>query len=444
MKNNYLSLLLAGLLSGSCTHQMNKTQINSVAAPTRSTAQEKQEKVEPQYFNLYESQWDVLKNIPIYDQSGFPACYSYAGSQFVEYFLRKNQMLTGANEHISPIWTAYNYKSNVSGVIGKKIKKKRPMTLGYGQEKKSIQSLTEEGVCKAEHISQNLAKITGNSKLSDSDAVAMIELVWENKDKSTESDIFQNIRSDWRMQRISKSSSHPSLSADRKMNSNEIKSAVAHVYNYLKTEPMAAADRTAYFSFFEREVTAGCEQPMNMTKYDIPDVRSVGKMYPSDKAINKKIWKGFEKMNFEYPVVIGYCSNVFKKQDSEHTVAKRNIAPRIVQRTIQPSSKCSAHYSLAMGKKYNDQTKNYDILVRNSYGNEYMAVSNGCFCRNEITQQFESCAPTTSSLFPPTHLTVLGCWLDQDKLADTVYDVISYKLDGQYKTEEVDPQFDIQ
>lgn len=405
----------------------------SLSPKNREVAQSKQPPVQDENnFNIYETQWETFKDVPIYNQSGLPACYSYAASQLTEFYLRKSNQLGQADEHISPLWGAFLFKDK-SGHLTTPMKWAKK-TVGYGFSRVTINQLRDFGVCKSSTIESNIKNVIPGFPLGEGDVVGLIDLIWANKDLASAEKIADQVKTHRNYLKVLRNylsyyDVKTQYISDENLDYRVLIPAVAQVLNFIETN-LVKYNTKNYYDFFEKAILKDCDQSQNITNYDLSKVNVSIQMYASDKKVERKLIEAFKKTNFEYPVAIAYCSNVYKPEDEHHRIKRRLfLLPRIVDRSLNSGENCSGHYSLAVGRRFNKSTQSYDILVRNSYGNTFMPDSQGCFCRNNTTNNFESCQLSADNpMFPPKHLTVLGCWIDQKKLIKTMYDINYYSV----------------
>ena len=383
-------------------------------------------------FNVYETQWETFKDMPIYNQSGLPACYSYAASQLTEFYLRKSNQLISSNEHVSPLWGAFLFKDK-SGHLTTPMKWAKK-TVGYGFSRVAINQLRKFGICKSSTIDENVKNVIPAFPLGEGDVIGLIDLVWANKDLVSAEKIVEQIKNHRNYLKVLRNylsyyDVKTQYKSDSELDYQVLTPAVGKVLSFIE-DSLVRYNTKNYYDFFEKAILTNCDQSQNVVNYDLSKVNVSIQMYASDKKVERKLIEAFKKTNFEYPVAIAYCSNVYKPEDEHLRIKPRLfILPRIVDRSMNSGENCSGHYSLAVGRRFNSKTQSHDILVRNSYGNTFMPESQGCFCRNNNTNRFESCQLSKENpIFPPKPLTVLGCWINQEKLIKTMYDINYYSI----------------
>lgn len=422
-----LSFLVVFIFS--CVHSSDKT--------LRSVAQMSSEATMPAMdednFNLYFTQWETIKDVPIYNQSGFPACYSFAASQLTEYYVRKTGQLSNPDSHVSPLWGAFLFKDKSGSIISpmKWVKK----TMGYGFSRMTTRQLEKFGICDSKLIDSNLKAIIPGTHLGMGDIVALVDAVFPHRKEASAEKVYELVKNERHLKEVVKSIIYPVfndvyLRKDDALDLTVLKEPISYVLDFIQKNT-ANKENQNYFKFYENVILKGCEKSENITNYDLSKIGVGGRKFESNEKVIDKIVKGFKDTNYEYPVVIGYCSNVYKTDPKKIVEPRNHLLPRIIDRSLDSPLQCPAHYSLVMGRRFNPTTQTHDFLVRNSYGNFYMFKSEGCFCKNESLNRFENCGrENNGTIIPPKHLTVLGCWINQENLAESIFDINYYKANA--------------
>ncbi len=382
------------------------------------------------YRNLYETPDDPLSQIPIYEQGETDLCYAYTAAQLTEYYLRKNS-LWHAEDHINPLWIAIAYKGGHSKGIRIKTNE-----LGHGFFNTAFKDMADLGICDPRVFEKSLAAYKDRSRLSDPDFFFLYEAIWDQRARheniftKTGQEYDQAIkalsaRADF--QRISArafahlldSESSSGSSPATKMRAAErlLERELRKIHRIVKDVPedwVAKRKKIRYL----REVVFGACTGQALLKPELPKSESIGFGW----ATNRKLKLGIDRMldaPVPAPAGIGYCGRIYSDDSGIGAKAGRRngFLPRIAK-AINP--KCSAHYSLIVGRRKSD-AGGCQYLVRNSYGRDFWTERYDCLCEKKNHLGYETCRYNKDT--SPTSDRVVGCWIDEKPILNSLYDV---------------------
>lgn len=173
--------------------------------------------------------------------------------------------------------------------------------------------------------------------------------------------------------------------------------------------------RKRHFKYLKKYVFNNClNQRRSITKRLI----SYGMKNESNSYLQKRT---ADYLSEGKPVYLGHCPDVIYDVDPR-TTKDIKIKPRILKAI---SGKCGAHYSVLVGSRTNSQNK-CQFLLRNTYGKGFWADSYySCLCEDESGKRADC---TKKDFEKNNDLTVLGCWIDSDKLLTNTYEMGTFKI----------------
>jgi hypothetical protein len=119
------------------------------------------------------------------------------------------------------------------------------------------------------------------------------------------------------------------------------------------------------------------------------------------------------------PVGIGYCARIYADDPAVAALAAKSsrFLPRLAK-VLDPN--CSAHYSMIVGRrKAANGTCQY--LIRNTSGTGFWTKRYGCLCEKANHAGFENCHYDAKT--SPKSDRVVGCWIDEEPILNSLYDV---------------------
>lgn len=406
------------------------------------------------YRNLYELPNDPLADIPIYEQGETDLCYAYTAAQLTEYYLRKNETWTG-DAHLNPLWIAIAYKGGHSRGI--RIKNNE---LGHGFFHTAFNDMADLGICDPKVFEQSLAEYKGASVLTDPDFFFLYEQMWDQRarhdnfftktpqeyeaamKKLEARPDFQRIRD--RAFAHTLDSTLGSLGGSSKgtrvdgkpdgglfpdpakvLNAKFLfERELRRIHRIVKEVPEKWVAKAKKIKYLRNAVFGACRGDA-LWKPDFPETKSLGLGWAS----NAKLKRGIDSMLdavVPQPVGIGYCAKIYEDDDAEAArAAKRSwLLPRAAK--VLDNAKCSAHYSMIVGRRRAESGK-CQYLVRNTYGRDYWTKRYECLCEKAGGSGFEACHYDAKD--SPTSNRVVGCWIDETPILNSLYDVSVLKKD---------------
>lgn len=364
--------------------------------------------------NLLDSRAGILDSIPIYDQSETNLCYAYSAAQLAEFELRDRlELLPSDATHLQALWTAMSYKGSHSAGI-----RFRTQNLGQGYLPTAMKDLISAGSCDGEAFQKGLARWMGSTPYSQAEFTYLYESFWEER-SSLKSNAFgavlTRLMADPDFRRVVTGSDDPASA----LPASTLKE-LRRIHAQVASAPRAAVIAGSKVRHLLRTYFKEC-QSARRSLAALPALKAIGSGY----AKNPKLAGFIEQVlggPAPRPVAVGYCSKIYSDDAAEAEAAGRRTewAPRISR--VVANGSCSAHYSLIIGQRPGPAGCQY--LVRNTAGTTRWTHRYACECRTSAGASGHADCDLIPG--PESSKQVLGCWLDEAPLLNSVYDLAAF------------------
>lgn len=413
--------------------------------------------------NLYNTPESPLRKIPIYDQDGDGLCYAYTAAQMIDYYnLKKNPDHKLTSSH----WLAFAHKyknhKHMSKFINRVTSPRRvvgiaePNQLGYSDINLALKDIKDVGVCDQEVVQAGIAKFKKTNKLNDDEFLYLFNIFHRNVKEKRKSDaqfddkliteIFHESLKELIMQRESDLTDPLLVRKDESLTDEELalryskEKKIKDLESLYMCDPSGspAGDAQELYSSiksvfnFERKnkqlellkenIFADCFKEGAAKKVEVPNFRHMGELWTSNKKLLRTMDDALDKR--QEPAAIGYCSKALNSPGFEPPVdmTVSGLKPRIMRLTSSENiKKCSPHYSIIVGRRQRADSCQY--MIRNTYGSHFWNKTMDCTCENKNKEQFDC----TYQSHGDKDVTVLGCWIPGEKLAESTFTVTSFK-----------------
>jgi len=335
--------------------------------------------------NLYETN-KRLNTMPIEFQGDMNTCYAHSLAQ--NYNMSVAQT---SEDKISAYWIAFLHKN--------KILHWNPKDMDFSMIAWASIDLNKWGKCDYSTLETSINEYKNGANYSHDQFFFLYKYYFKTiKKKDT------NNNSEWkniislltkRLKKETKKYTYPWKEID-----------ILKVLNPIRV----SSNGKSFFDFLKDTIYAKCIESKTDINYAL-DVYGIKTETNEDLAI-----KTGNYLSQGRAISIGHCPDVTYDEGS---LGKKNI--KIMPRLFKSfSRKCGAHYALLVGSRKNAQNK-CEYLVRNSYGKGFWAdKSYTCYCEDNNTKQRTNCS---KSNFKSTETTVLGCWIDGERLLTNTYEL---------------------
>lgn len=413
--------------------------------------------------NLYNIPSSPLRKIPIYDQDGDGLCYAYTAAQMIDFYnIKKNpgHKLTSAH------WLAFAHKFNNHEIMSKTANRitsprrlfgiSEPNQLGFSDINLALKDIKDVGVCDEEVVKAGIAKFKKTNLLNDDEFLYLFNLFHTNVKKKRKDDanfddrliseIFHESLSELIEQR-EKDLTDPLLARpDHELTSDELSiryskenkiKDLASLYTCDASGSPAGPAKELFESIrsvfnFDRKnkqltllrehIFTDCFKEASVKKVEVPRFRHVGEFWASNKKLLNTIDNALDSR--QEPAALGHCSKVMNDPSFEPPVdlTVDSLKPRILKLAdAENVKKCSPHYSMVVGRRSRGNSCQY--MIRNTYGSHFWNTHMDCTCENKRGEQFDCTYKTHGD----QDVTVLGCWIDGQKMAQSTFTVTAFK-----------------
>ncbi len=365
--------------------------------------------------NLLDSRGALLDAIPIYDQSETDLCYAYTAAQLAEFELRDRlDMLPSDSSHIEAIWTAMAYKGSHRPGI-----RFRTHNLGQGYLPTAMADLVAAGSCDGEKFRKGLSRWMGSTSYSVAQYAYLYESFWEER---------ASIRGGSFEETLSRRMSDPDFRLVATGSDAALAALPSHtllelrrIHAQVESAPNSAILGGMKVRHLVKTYFKECQKGRRDLKALAP-LKTMGSGYARNASL-----AGFIEQvlagTAPRPVAVGYCSKIYSENPVEAEAAGRRRAwtPRISR--VVANGSCSAHYSLIIGQRPSAQGCEY--LVRNTAGTKRWSRRHSCECRTSTVASGHIDCDLIPG--PDSSKEVLGCWLDETPLLNSVYDLAAFE-----------------
>lgn len=335
--------------------------------------------------NLYDSN-PMINNIKIEFQGDMNTCYAHSLAQ--NYNITKAQ---DSEDKINAYWVAFIHKN--------KYLHWNPKDMDFSLLAWAWKDLKKIGKCNYSILENKIAEYKRGTPYNHDQFFFLMKYYFklnkERKDNST---------SEWnklltgliiRLKKETEKFTYP-----------WVLSEIQKVLEPIKEETL---DKT-FFDYLGESIYADCANQTNPIHEEL-DI--YGMYFDSNDSMAKKSNAYLQKGR---PISIGHCPDVTYDPGATNR-PDITTKPRLLKSL---STKCGAHYALIVGSRNNDQNK-CEYLIRNSYGKGFWAdKSITCYCEDNTSKDRFNCRKENFNIEKQT---VLGCWINGDKLLTNTYEM---------------------
>jgi hypothetical protein len=335
--------------------------------------------------NLYETN-KRLNSMPIEFQGDMNTCYAHSLAQ--NYNMSVAQT---SEDKISAYWIAFLHKNkNIHW---------NPKDMDFSMLAWASIDLKKWGKCDYSTLETNINEYKHGTPYSHDQFFFLYKYYFKTiKNKDT------NIDSKWKS--ILSSLIKKLNDETKKYTYPWKKSDLLKVLNPIRV----SSNGKSFFDFLKGSIYSNCIATKTDINYSL-DV--YGLNFETNEDLSTKTG---EYLSQGRAISFGHCPDVIY---DEGAFNKKNIEtkPRLFKSF---SKKCGAHYAMLVGSRKNSKNK-CEYLVRNSYGKAFWAdKSYSCYCEDKVTKERSNCS---KSNFRANDTTVLGCWIDAERLLTNTYEL---------------------
>lgn len=194
----------------------------------------------------------------------------------------------------------------------------------------------------------------------------------------------------------------------------ELYSSIKSIFNFDR--------KNKQLELLKNNIFADCFKKGATKAVEVPSFIHVGELWASNKKLLRTMDEALDKRGG--PSAIGYCSKVLNSPGFAPPVEMtvKGLKPRIMRLTSSDNvKKCSPHYSVVVGRRQKAGSCQY--MIRNTYGPHFWSNTMDCTCENKNKEQFDCTYQTHGD----QDVTVLGCWIPGEKLAQSTFTVTIFK-----------------
>lgn len=350
-----------------------------------------------------------MQKIPVYDQDSSGTCFAYAASELMNAYLLNRDPESPLRIH--PAVAAIRYKRAYDPRA----------ELSGGDVAQSIRAVRSGFNYRYDGVSEDLARIAGESGMSESEVLQMIELVGE-------------LMTDAEVQRLARAAAWRELgrSPNRRQFEDALRREVAgrmdldlsasgstckreieaSYEGFIRSSSIASSVKIAGEALF----SAG-NRELKLPFTYLPKPEQVTALRNSNDWHAKIIREHFAS-GASLPLGISFCSRVIREG------SLRAIEGEVgYMRRIPDMDKCEHHAALITGTRNNEGRCEY--LLRNTWGSTFTNDNRlSCVCRHRMTREFSECPgngrvgakPTAPMIENAADLKVISCWIAEDEI----------------------------
>ena len=337
--------------------------------------------------NLYHSN-RALNELKIELQGDMNTCYAH--SLAVNYNIRFS---TDPSDILEPYWIAFLHKD--------KYLHWNPKDMDFSFLAWAYKDLKKFGRCENRLVQESILKFKNGTNYTHDQFFFLLKTYFKLKGK-------KNLNADkyWKtlITNLEKKLKKKTKKFTYPWNKEEILKVLTPIRK--------TSNKISFFTFLNKNIFKSCIE----NKFPITKNLFTYGMKNEDNFLLKRRTEGFLKQG--KPVSIGHCPDVIYDPGA---LNKKNLTrmPRLLKAL---SPKCGAHYAVLVGSRTSHHKCQY--LLRNTYGKGYWADKTfECFCENNKTKRRYNCQKEN---FNPKTTTVLGCWIDGERLFTNTYELDAF------------------
>lgn len=343
-----------------------------------------------------------MQRIPVYDQDSSGTCYAYAASELMNAYVLDRDPTSPLKIH--PAVAAIRFKRRFDPQA----------ELSGGDVTDTIRAVRTGFNYRYDGVSEDLSKIAGDSGMSESEVLQMIESVGElmtdpaiqwglaksTKRKQYETAIRKRVASQIDLDLSESHSACPSQVAET-------------IEGFIQTASIASSVKIAgetLFSIKNRE--------FKPPYFYIPEPEQVTGIRNSFDRHAEVIRDHFAN-GARLPLGISFCSKIIR--DPKLRAIEGEVG---YMRRIPDMDNCEHHAALITGTRKNGER--CEFLIRNTWGSQFANENRlSCVCQHRLTREFLECpgnghqsGDLSAPLIPDApDLKVISCWIAEDELS---------------------------
>jgi hypothetical protein len=340
--------------------------------------------------NLYDNN-KKLNSIPITKQGDMNTCYAHSIAQLYNIQVAQNQ-----EQFVSPFWIAFIHKNRLVHWS--------PKNMDFSIAAWAYKDLRKYGTCNFSIIEDKMHELKRGVPYNHDQFFYMLKHYFKVK-------FWVGVRSNKRLEYVVEKLFKKLKRKSKKFDYPWFKEDLYTILTPLR----AQTSRKRFFNYLKKYVFKNCLDQRRPVRERLV---SYGMKNESNDYLEKRTT---DYLASGKPVYIGHCPDVVYDVDPRGTKDIK-VKPRLLKAI---SGKCGAHYAVLVGSRKSNQNK-CQFLLRNTYGKGFWADGYySCFCENSAGKRADC---SKKQVEKNSDLTVLGCWIDSDKLLSNTYELGTFRL----------------
>lgn len=340
--------------------------------------------------NLYDHNMQI-NNMPIIKQGDMNTCYAHSIAG-----LYNIQVATSQEEYVSPFWLAFIHKN--------KLVHWTPKNMDFSFALWAYRDLKKYGSCNFSVVENKMRSLKRGVPYNHDQFFYMLKNYFKVK-------FWVGVRSEKKFNHVVNKLLKRLKKKSQKFDYPWKKEDLITILRPLRKE----TSRKRYFKYLKKNVFNDCFNNRTPVREKLI---SYGMKNESNQNLENRTLGFLQEGKAVY---IGHCPDVVYDVDPTKT---KNIRgkPRLLKAI---AGKCGAHYALLVGSRKNWENNKCEFLMRNSYGKGFWADDHySCYCEGASGNRFNC---TKKEFNQKSNLTVLGCWIESEKLMANTYELGTFR-----------------